>query len=87
MNLVRDEEIGQKTNKAARDQGQNVGVDVFGPIHVDPNYRGSEEQNAGVLVAGAQPYEQCSETKGRCARAAYALDREEQSPSTQHVVQ
>jgi hypothetical protein len=62
-------------------------VDVSGPVHVDPNYRGSEEQDAGVLVAGAQPNEQCSETKRRYASAADALDREEQGPSAQHVVQ
>jgi hypothetical protein len=62
-------------------------VYVSGPVRVDPNYRGSEEQDAGVLVAGAQPDEQCSETKRRCAFAADALDREEQGASAQHVVQ
>ncbi len=63
--LIRDVKVRWKTSDTTQNHWQDVGVNVFGSVDVNPDYGRDEHKDASVLIAGAQPNKKSANTK-RC---------------------
>ncbi len=59
--LIRYVHIRQQTSDTAQYHRNNVGVDVFESVDINPNNGREKKEDTSVLIAGAKADKQCSE--------------------------
>ena len=85
--LIRYVHIRQQTSDTAQYHRNNVGVDVFESVDINPNNGREKKEDTSVLIAGAKADKQCSEAQRCQVGAADTTHCKVKCPSTQHVVQ